>query len=481
VSQGKKYRKRACYFVHKILQSFLNHCPYLGGVQWMNPMEVGIRAVNIIFTLMFVKCRGGLLLRKLIASLEQHEKFIENYLETSVTPNNHYLADITALLYLKVFLGKTGRDELVKYVAFVWREFCKQLHSDGTFYEGSTAYHQLNLEMLIHVCYVDVFLNTGQVDLKFVENKVTALFFACSGPKGYLTIGDDDSGKFIFGIRPIVEQQNFCVQLSKSLLNYNFPKFGLLVAKSTVGDNIISLRTQPAFSENVQPSGHFHYDEFGVTLRLNGEDIFVDPGSGAYTSNVALRNSLRSSASHTKFWVGKNDFIKELFVTRLQTSTSRSKFFVRQKESQEEVCLFLKTSSEALTLKQHKKLILSMTRKIRVIFSAKNMFCREVLIIDEIVPMGGHGLSKLYSEDINWAWIMAPQIRVNGGCVQTSFLLETQMFEYLFQTDIELKKSVGVVAENYGNIKQTTTLAGVHKLCGESVRVKTLLRCSTYF
>jgi hypothetical protein len=44
--------------------------------------------------------------------------------------------------------------------------------------------------------------------------------------------------------------------------------------------------------------GHSHCDQLGLLLSVNGQDIFVDRGTGNYTADQRMRNHYRSSAAH---------------------------------------------------------------------------------------------------------------------------------------------------------------------------------------
>jgi hypothetical protein len=45
-------------------------------------------------------------------------------------------------------------------------------------------------------------------------------------------------------------------------------------------------------------AGHAHADALALTLGVNGRPLLVDPGTSTYTTDAALRDRLRSSASH---------------------------------------------------------------------------------------------------------------------------------------------------------------------------------------
>jgi hypothetical protein len=44
--------------------------------------------------------------------------------------------------------------------------------------------------------------------------------------------------------------------------------------------------------------GHAHNDSLSIEIQARGEDLIVDPGSGTYTSDLKLRDRMRSTAAH---------------------------------------------------------------------------------------------------------------------------------------------------------------------------------------
>ena len=45
--------------------------------------------------------------------------------------------------------------------------------------------------------------------------------------------------------------------------------------------------------------GHTHNDLLSFVLRVNGEEIITDPGTGNYTGDPTLRELLRSTGVHS--------------------------------------------------------------------------------------------------------------------------------------------------------------------------------------
>ncbi|MEO9036150.1 MAG: alginate lyase family protein [Gemmatimonadaceae bacterium] len=127
--------------------------PVRRGVNWASAMDVSIRAVSWIWGLRFFddvlrdfpRARG-----QIVRSLYEHGLHVQENLDYAREgTNNHYLADVTGLLFLGAALPQfresdrwlhLGLQELVS-------EIDRQFHPDGSSREASTSYHRLCAEM----------------------------------------------------------------------------------------------------------------------------------------------------------------------------------------------------------------------------------------------------------------------------------------------------------------------------------------------
>lgn len=303
------------------VSSWLKHNPYLLGVNWVCPMDVAIRAVNLIWGFHAFKNAPNIkpeFWENLTCSLYAHALYLESNWETSDRPNNHYLANLTGYYYLCHFFDISPKFKKKKRACFnkIYTQYNTQILPDGTCWEGSTAYHKLDTEMLLHVlllCECDVpgasslrptrLWRTGYrgepalVPRLHTKLRLMLTFLQdCTDThNNFVTIGDNDSGKLITGIRtnagPLNNNANQNI--------HTYPDFGLTIIKNK---NIHVTFRHPKFNTK-QPTGHFHQDENTVTLSINGQPILVDPGSYVYTANSKWRNYFRSYDQHNTFYI----------------------------------------------------------------------------------------------------------------------------------------------------------------------------------
>ena len=147
-------------------ESWLAANPWLYGINWTCTMEVAIRAVNLIWARALLADAPGwastfhvsrfTFQRATLESLRQHGLFIEHNLEVSVRDGrivaaNHYLANICGLACLGLCcpeLPDAGRWRRAGLKALE-QEMKRQVLPDGFFFESSTSYHRLAVELFL--------------------------------------------------------------------------------------------------------------------------------------------------------------------------------------------------------------------------------------------------------------------------------------------------------------------------------------------
>ena len=187
------------------LASWLDANPPGIGINWTTPMEVGIRAVNLVWAVATLEEWRPLdprLRGRLIESLRWHGRHIEANLEgTPYLRSNHYLGDILGLLVLGSVLG--GEPAASRWSEFARREFereiGKQVYADGVSFEASLAYQGLVLEMLLIASYISAWAGTP-LSNEFHEqlHRMVDVSRSVRHPNGRIPLfGDQDSGRVL--------------------------------------------------------------------------------------------------------------------------------------------------------------------------------------------------------------------------------------------------------------------------------------------
>ena len=143
-------------FVFQTLD-FIATNPPRWGVNWASTMDVAIRAANLLVAHDLFLSQGvdfapdfsAVLTR----SIFEHGRHIADHLEWRPhARGNHYLANITGLLFVATYLEESPTSD--RWLALAIQEFCRevelQFQSDGSNFEGSTCYHRLSAEMVVY-------------------------------------------------------------------------------------------------------------------------------------------------------------------------------------------------------------------------------------------------------------------------------------------------------------------------------------------
>jgi hypothetical protein len=148
-------RKFAIEYENQVLDFIANNSPEFG-VQWITSMDLSIRAINWLICYEYFYKSGYKFsegFNKIFwESIYQHGKFITENLEWADGMRaNHYLANITGLLFISAYL--TPDEEINTWLAFSLQEFERevkhQFYPDGGNFEASTAYHLLSSELVM--------------------------------------------------------------------------------------------------------------------------------------------------------------------------------------------------------------------------------------------------------------------------------------------------------------------------------------------
>jgi hypothetical protein len=319
------------------LDSWLEANPPGIGINWVTPMEVGIRSVNLVWaiaTLEEWRPLDAQVRDRLIASLRWHGHHIEANLEgTPYLRSNHYLGDILGLLLLGSVLS--GEPAASKWSAFARREFereiVRQVHEDGVSFEASLAYHGLVLEMLLVAAFVAAWAGTP-LSNEFHQRlrRMAGVSQSVRHPNGRIPLfGDQDSGRILpegFARPPTHDN---LLWLAAAVVGATKPfdgpvnpevawTFGVdrwrrvaelpgpQVAPDAFRDGGIyvlrSIRTHVVVRcGDVGQSGsggHSHNDALSYELSVDGVPLIVDSGTYAYTFDVEARNRFRSTRAH---------------------------------------------------------------------------------------------------------------------------------------------------------------------------------------
>lgn len=321
------------------IASWLDSNPPGRGINWVNAMEVSIRAINWIWALGTIPAgmRGSADLDSRVAeSLRIHIGHVSNNLEGSpLVRGNHYLADRLGQFVIAWALEGDSRvdrwGEEARRALEV--EIVKQVHDDGLNFEASTAYHGLALEMFLVGWIVSTW--SGRPMSDGYRRRLVAMAqasLAIRRPDGEVPLfGDNDSARIL----PLDESRpashDALTWLACGLLGTPAPDRGL-PSPEVAWNAGLDAWTRAAQEGNVRESGsralpeggvwildrdpawvaircgnvgqggtggHAHNDALSFEYCFDGVPVVVDPGTFVYTADPAARNLLRSTEVHS--------------------------------------------------------------------------------------------------------------------------------------------------------------------------------------
>jgi uncharacterized heparinase superfamily protein len=320
------------------LEQWLDGNPPGFGINWANPMEVAIRAVNWVWaigTLDRSPCRlEADLRRRATESLQVHGRHIAANLEgTPYLRSNHYLADILGLLVLGSCLdGDPAARRWARYAQRAFeREILAQVLPDGVGFEASLSYHGLALEMLVlarHTARVSGRPFSGRFDARL--RRMLEASRALRLPSGRIPqLGDSDSGRILPAGSSRPPSHDHLLWLGAAELGRGRPLPGPPGPEVAWTLGVDAWRRVAAAAESPRletrrfdhgglfvlagggtaavvrcgdvgqngNGGHAHNDLLSYEL-FHREPLVVDSGTYVYTADPAARNEFRATAAH---------------------------------------------------------------------------------------------------------------------------------------------------------------------------------------
>lgn len=406
------------------LASWREQSPVGRGVNWNCAMEVALRAMNLLaaFSLFLPAPQmNEAELADLLRMFDQHGAHIRRNLEFShIATSNHYLADVTGLLWLGLMLPELEAAREWRDFAFreLLSEMDKQLFPDGADYEASTGYHRLKLELFLD-SFVLCHLNGVTIEEAY-WNKLRGMIayaHAYLRPDGRAPlIGDSDSGQvlpivartgddhaYVVALGAAVFQEpSFKIaslQIPEELLwilgeqgvrdyqslpageaprSQAFPDAGTYLLRE---DDLYLLFNASSSGVNGRGS-HGHNDALSVEISACGTAFIVDPGTYVYTADLKERHQFRSTAYHSTVEVDGLE----------QNTTDEAAPFIIGNEAQPRVISWNSGPQADVVVAEHdgyRRLPQPLTHRRTVRFDKRDRFW---LVEDNLSGEGSHDL-----------------------------------------------------------------------------------------
>ena len=353
---------------------------------------------------------------------DQHGAHIRRNLEFShISTSNHYLSDVTGLLWLGMMLPEleAAREWREFGLRELLREMDKQILADGADCEASTGYHRLKLELFLY-SFVLCHLNGIDIDEKYWKKLRAMIDYvrAYLRPDGRAPlIGDSDSGQALPIVRRTGDDHAYVLALGAAV----FQEPGFKIADSRPPEELLwilgkqgvadyqalpadELAHSQAFPDagtyllrdddlyllfNASGNGvngrgsHGHNDALSIEVSACGTAFIVDPGSYLYTADLRERHLFRSTAYHSTVEVDRVE----------QNNIDAAAPFIVGNEARPRVLSWVTGPEADAIVAEHygyRRLPQQVTHRRSVRFDKRNRYW---LVEDELASEGSHEVS----------------------------------------------------------------------------------------
>ncbi|MFT6139473.1 MAG: hypothetical protein ACJAXN_000663 [Psychromonas sp.] len=327
------------------MTSWLNSNPYGYGMNWKNPLELGIRIINWVWAIDLILDSGlffGEFKSRLLHSVYLHCRDVSGKFSQGSSANNHLVGE-AAGVYIAASYFSMLKD------APAWRQKSKAVLENEiqaqTFSDGGSKEHGFSYQFFVFQLYLfssqiahwqnDDFSPAYQHTLNKLAEFIAII---AQGGENYPMLGDQDDGyaldlgnhvhdinalcdlashlydNKIFRINAqeaseaafwLFNQRGIAGNIAPSfipgpLASHKFSESGyyLLQAGSLKTNDQVSVLFDCAELGYTSIAAHGHADALSIVMRLNGKDLLADSGTYDYYSFPHWRNHFRKTQAH---------------------------------------------------------------------------------------------------------------------------------------------------------------------------------------
>jgi hypothetical protein len=324
------------------LESWMAANPPLTGINWASMLELGLRSISWIWALhLFVAPEPDTKLLDatgdevpwtidLLLGVDRQLSLVERHLSRYSSPNTHLLGESLGLYVAGRALPELRRARRWEQVglAVLLEQTRAQINADGGHAELSPHYHRYALDFyLLALAVARATSDEAARPLAEVVLSLAAFARVIADDAGRLPrIGDDDGGMLFpmcgrnsanvsdslavaahllgrpdLAIGPPTEEvvwmagdvSGFARALRAARSTACLAS-GYFISRAPRGDHMVVEAGRHGFLNG----GHAHADALSLTLTVAGRPFFIDPGTGCYTADPAVRDRFRSSRFH---------------------------------------------------------------------------------------------------------------------------------------------------------------------------------------
>jgi len=325
--------RRSGQFARGLVTDWERRNPIAWSVNWV-PMEASVRGVTLALGAELLAADPSTtpeFIEPWLRLAIQHGEFVARTVEWTDVNNNHYMANLVALVLLGAMLepvyapARTWRRFGERWL---WREILVEFLPDGVNYEMATGYHRLVTELcLLALLAADRAGRPAPAAVRQRLADAVRYTAACTRPDGWApAVGDNDSARVLMFDRRHTRDHGELLALGAALLGVPIegvpPESAAAVwllgatdtpRAATRGDRLLSFPAGGVYIARDQGNflftdvggvglrgrgGHGHNDTLGFELHIAGEAVFIDPGVPCYSGDHSRHRAARATSAH---------------------------------------------------------------------------------------------------------------------------------------------------------------------------------------
>jgi hypothetical protein len=329
------------FFRH--LEEWAEQNPYARGANWRSPMDVIMRAVNVVAAFELIKnavCCTPERVALVLKTADTHCRFtLDNNEFSCIATGNHYITNVAGLFFVATLLPELEHAEEWQQFGLsgLLSETKKQILPDGADWESSTGYHKFVTEMLL-TCLLLAKRNGIEVAEEHRDRCRDMLRYsrAVIRPDGGMPlVGDCDGSQFLPTVRRDADDAKYLLDIAAGLwddaefkINDECSPEVLWLFGSEGGDQFNQMLVSQVESSQFPNAGsyilrdddlyvmlnandvglngrgsHSHNDALSIEVSALGHAWILDPGSYVYNLDREARHRFRSTAAHSTLMI----------------------------------------------------------------------------------------------------------------------------------------------------------------------------------
>ncbi len=315
--------------IYALIDSWCVANPYLVGINWASPMDIGTRVAAWSQSLAAIRAAAAPseeVTARIVRSVIRQLEYLAAHMSQWPVPNNHLIGEAATLFVCGAYwpMWRDAATWMERGESVLVSEAERQILADGVQYEASINYHAYALDFFLF--YLHAKALRAEVPSAVVLERTRAMATAClelimtSGRRP--RIGDDTIDRFFVlehaldtppllahdvvfrdALRPAYARLFEQTDWGRELLGIrvptrharHFPQAGLSIARDSAASLLFVHGPQ---HRGIYSHGHLHADAGSFELEMDGNPLFIDAGTYVYFADAPAREYFKSGRAH---------------------------------------------------------------------------------------------------------------------------------------------------------------------------------------